>query len=66
MEARRRRINSVKERGSHGALRSHLSRRSFSEGGTINCFNEEETYVGNVRLALYERRIKREAKLAMS
>ena len=39
-------LNSVKERGSNGALRSHLfakertrrggSRRSFTEGGTLN------------------------------
>jgi hypothetical protein len=32
---------------------------------TINCFNEEETYVGACVLALCERRIKREAKLVL-
>jgi len=39
-EVRRRRINSVKERGSHGALRSHLLRRNFSEKESflISCF----------------------------
>jgi hypothetical protein len=45
-------LNSVKERGSNGALRSHLfakgqtrhrgSRRSLSEGGTINSLQVAE------------------------